>query len=266
VKRSKIGNEHAKRGLAYSSDGRAIAQVETVRGGLATFQPTVTSSTPDAASSSTRVPGGRSVAGGRSARQQARHKRLVETPRDRYISSFRRVHADGTTATSGPGQERPFAHVHPFYIPETLRPGGLRSALFVNDSKHRASAPVHSSDGGISLFEVAPREQAERAAQASARAKALFVDHFLSDPHNLLDASTGQIKDHSVARLAMQFSEVDRAERRRIEQQIKEARPTAVRQKSIARKVQSNVFLRLSQQQPLKTTPAKRAENSSIPI
>jgi hypothetical protein len=26
VKRSKIGNEHAKRGLAYSSDGRAIAQ------------------------------------------------------------------------------------------------------------------------------------------------------------------------------------------------------------------------------------------------
>jgi len=308
VRKKKIMNsEEARRGMAmgpafatyFAQQKAAAAALAAAAAGQAPGSPSPTN-----AATLTRPPSAAQRA--REERRRAKQRRLLDSLKQKYASSFHLMQSrprngggsndagddaavlpqDAASALIVGGTvAKSFADAHPPYIPETLRPGGLRSALFLNDAKLRmgktheqikaalkqreaaarrarqqsvdSNAPGSTSDDraaghDLNFFQLGPREQAEAAQEQARRDQSIHaLTRFLSNRSNVFDESTGGVRDHAVARLAVMLDQQDAAARRMAERQNKDQRPTHVRAASrTAKMMNTNVFMRLSAPTP----------------
>jgi hypothetical protein len=192
-------------------------------------------------------------------RKREKQRRLLDELKARYASSFVQMQSRGD-GSSRPGSAmgpsasaasavananeglpisaeaakvvgssslgKSFAESHPFHVPETLRVGGLRSALFLNDAKLRLGRTHEQIRVAIAAREAARRRRLMHVAQTDgeAAAKALEEEERLNEGVHALasddmalfqlgprDEAAARVeqsrREHAMHRLALFLSE-----------------------------------------------------------
>ena len=191
VRKRKIMNEDGKKGTAM---GPAFAAQEAKRraeqkaADAAEAVATAAAEATGFSTSSTRTRPSSPRSQARADRRRARLGRLLAGLKERYASSFALLHArprpddaslailpasaDAATVVGHSAaffSSKAFSEAHPQYVPETLRPGGLRSALFLNDAKLRMGKTHEQVKEALAQREAArAKEEQRRLAEAEA--------------------------------------------------------------------------------------------------